>query len=416
MTEASGDPALRRILSVVGARSLHTFGRQVIARTVGWELFQRTHDNRVIGVVGLVQVIPVILLFVPSGALVDRSDRRRLAMLCALGAGAIALALALASGTDSPVPVYFAILLAMGCVTSVSSPASSSLIPMIIPREDLQRANRIGSSLAELASIGGPALAGLALIAVHPTWVYAAVAVTATVTAWLYRTLPAPRVMAAPPAGAANARRDWRAGLRFIYRNQLLLPALTLDMFAVLFAGVTALLPAVASDVLHVGSFGYGVLCASEAVGGVLMALLGSRLAGWKRPGRVLLIVVALFGLATIGFGLSTWFPLSVALLVIGGALDNVSVVIRLTLEQMVVPDAIRGRVSAVHFVFIGMSNELGAAESGFVAGLVGTIPAIVGGGALAVLVVGFVAARWRALAAMPPLAELQPDSGAAAS
>lgn len=412
---AQRDAALHRILQVVGARTLHSFGRTILARTVGWELYERTHDNRVIGVVGLVQVLPVILLFVPSGQLVDRSDRRRLAMLCALAAGGIALALAVASGTESPLPVYFAILLAMGCVTSVSSPASSSLIPMIIPREDLQRANRIGSSLSELASIGGPALAGLALIVVHPTALYAAVAITSSVTAILYRGLPAPRPLeGVTPGAAAAARKDWRAGLRFIFRNKLLLPALTLDMFAVLFAGVTALLPAVASDVLHVGSFGYGVLCAAEAVGGVLMAVIGSRIAAWKRPGRVLLIVVATFGAATMGFGFSTWFPLSVLLLVVGGALDNISVVIRLTLEQMVVPDRIRGRVSAVHFVFIGMSNELGAAESGFAAGLVGTVPAIVGGGALAMLVVAFVALRWRALAAMPPLAELEPDAEAA--
>ncbi len=409
------DPALARILRVVGARTLHTFGRQILARTVGYELYHRTGGNTVIGFVGLVQVLPVILLFVPSGELVDRSDRRRITMTCALGAGGIALALALASGGDAPVPVYIAILLAMGCITSVSSPASSSLIPMIIPREDLQRANRIGSSLAELASIGGPALAGLALLVVEPAWVYVAVVATSTGTAMLYRGLPPPRpIEGVVPGAAAAARRDWRAGLRFIFRNKLLLPALTLDMFAVLFAGVTALLPAVAAEVLHVGPFGFGVLCASEAVGGVGMALLGSRLAAWKRPGRVLLIVVALFGLVTMGFGFSTWFPLSVALLVISGALDNISVVIRLTLEQMVVPDRIRGRVSAVHFVFIGMSNELGAAESGFAASLVGTVPAIVGGGALALLVAGFVALRWRALAAMPPLAELQPDVEAA--
>jgi MFS family permease len=143
--------------------------------------------------------------------------------------------------------------------------------------------------------------------------------------------------------------------------------------------------------------------------GAVAMALIGGRIPPWRRPGRVLLIVVALFGLSTVGFGLSTSFPLSLALLVVCGALDNISVVIRLTLEQMVVPDAIRGRVSAVHYVFIGMSNELGAAESGLAAFALGTVPAIVAGGALAVLVVGVVALRWRELAKMPPLAELQP-------
>jgi MFS family permease len=141
----------------------------------------------------------------------------------------------------------------------------------------------------------------------------------------------------------------------------------------------------------------------------VLSAVITGRMRPWKRPGRVLLIVVALFGLATIGFGLSTSFPLSVGLLVICGALDNISVVIRLTLEQMVVPDAIRGRVASVHFVFIGMSNELGAAESGVAAGVMGTVPAIVAGGALAILVVAGVALKWRELARMPPLSELKP-------
>jgi predicted MFS family arabinose efflux permease len=217
----------------------------------------------------------------------------------------------------------------------------------------------------------------------------------------LYRSLSGTRTI--------DARKDWRVGLRFIFRSPLLLPALTLDMFAVLFAGVTALLPAVAHDILHVDPAGYGMLRAAQSVGAVTMAVIGGRIRAWRRPGRVLLIVVALFGLATVGFGLSTSFPLSLALLVLCGALDNISVVIRLTLEQMVVPDVIRGRVSAVHYVFIGMSNELGAAESGLAAYLVGTVPAIVAGGALAVVVVGVVALRWRELARMPPLAELQP-------
>ncbi|HZJ65436.1 MAG TPA: MFS transporter, partial [Kofleriaceae bacterium] len=206
-----------------------------------------------------------------------------------------------------------------------------------------------------------------------------------------------------------RARKDWRVGLRYIFRSPLLLPAMTLDMFAVLFAGVTALLPAVASDVLHVDALGYGMLRAAQSAGAVAMALIGGRLPAWRRPGRVLLVVVVLFGLATVGFGLSTSFWLSLVLLFACGALDNISVVIRLTLEQLVVPDAIRGRVSAVHFVFIGLSNELGAAESGVAAHLLGTVPAIVAGGALAVIVVGVVALRWRELARMPPLAELHP-------
>lgn len=401
-------PVQSPIARLIGARSLNTFGRAVISTTVLYELYDRTDNAWVIGAVGLVQVIPVILLFVWSGALADRVDRRLLTTLAATVTGAIGIGLAACSFFGLPVWTYLALLLVQGCVTSVHAPASSSMIPLIIERGELERVNRVGASLQELAAITGPALAGLAMTWLEPSAVYAGVAVTGLASAALYRALPKPRAT----QGATTARKDWRVGLRFIFRSPLLLPALTLDMFAVLFAGVTALLPAVAKDILHVGPFGYGVLRAAQSVGAVMMAVAAERMPPWERPGRVLLIVVALFALATMGFGLSTSFPLSVVLLVVCGALDNISVVIRLTLEQMVVPDAIRGRVSAVHYVFIGMSNELGAAESGGAAWLVGTVPAIVGGGAIALIVAGVVAAKWRELAAMPPLSQLRPPDG----
>ena len=390
------------------ARSLNTFGRAVLNTTVGWELYERLQSKSVLAVVGLVQVIPVAALFVPAGALVDRSDRRALATAAATATGLIGLGLAIGSARGAPVALYFALLLAQGCATAIHAPAVGSLIPLIIARDQLTRANRISASLQELATIAGPALAGVALTFVTAMWVYAALAITGLAAGALYRSLPAARaVVAAGP----SARKDWRVGLRFIFRSPLLLPALTLDMFAVLFAGVTALLPAVATDLLHVDASGYGMLRAAQSVGAIAMALIGGRLPAWKRPGRVLLIVVALFGLTTVGFGLSRSFPLSLALLVLCGALDNISVVIRLTLEQLVVPDAIRGRVSAVHYVFIGMSNELGGTESWAAAAWIGTVPAIVVGGAVAVIVVGAVAIRWRELARMPPLHELKaPD------
>lgn len=402
MPEVPASPIPR----LVGARSLNSFGRAVLSTTVFWELYDRTGSKLVLSAVGLVQVIPVVLLFVPVGRLVDRSDRRTLTTVCALLAGVVGIALAVASVLAAPVPVYLALLLGFGCITTVMAPASVSLIPLIIKREDLIRTNRISSSLQELAAITGPALAGLALNVFVPAAVYSAIALTGLASAAMYRSLPKPRAFE-PSAGAA--RRDWRVGLRFIFRSPLLLSALTLDMFAVLFAGVTALLPAVASDILHVGPIGFGVLRASQSAGAVAMAVIGGRLPAWQRPGRVLLIVVALFGACTIGFGLSTSFPLSVVLLFFCGAFDNISVVIRLTLEQMVVPDEIRGRVASVHFVFIGMSNELGAAESGAAAWLIGTVPAIVAGGAVAMIVAGIVAVKWRELAGMPPLAELKP-------
>ena len=401
------DAELRKILRLVAARSLNTFGRAVLNATVLWEIYERTSSKLMLAAVGLAQVVPVVLLFVPAGTLVDRSDRRALATAAATTTGVIGLGLALVSALQTHVASYFVLLFAQGCVTAIHAPAVASLLPLIIARDQLTRTNRISSSLQELATIIGPMLAGFALTFVAAWWIYAALAITGLSAGALYRSLPRPRAV---EPGAASARKDWRVGLRFIFRSPLLLPALTLDMFAVLFAGVIALLPAVASDVLHVDALGYGMLRGAQSFGAVVMAVIGGRIPAWRRPGRVLLIVVALFGLATIGFGLSTSFPLSLALLVACGALDNISVVIRLTLEQLVVPDAIRGRVSAVHFVFIGMSNELGAAESGVAAYFLGTVPAIVVGGALAVVVVGAVALRWRELARMPPLAELQPE------
>ena len=393
---------LRLILRLVSARSLNTIGRAMISTTVGWELYDRTNSTLVIAGVGLVQVIPVVLLFVPAGALVDRSDRRTLTAIAATGTGLVGIGLGLASYFAAPVAVYYALLIALGCMTVIHAPASSSLIPLIIPREELVRTNRISASFQETAANGGPALAGLGLMVFQYFVIYAVVALSGLAAGALYRSLPPPRFVA--DTTAASARKDWRVGLRFIFKSPLLLPALTLDMFAVLFAGVTQLLPVIAKDVLHVSTFWFGVLRASQSIGAVGMASLGGKHTNWKRPGLALLIVVVLFGAVTIAFGLSKSLPLSIVLLVVMGALDNISVVIRLTLEQMVVPDRIRGRVSAVHYVFIGMSNELGGAESGLAAFLIGTIPAIVAGGAVAIVVVGVVAVKWRALATMPPL------------
>ena len=362
--------------------------------------------------VGRVQVIPVVLLFVPAGALVDRSDRRTLTAIAATGNGLVGVGLGLASYFAAPVPVYYALLIVLGCMTVIHAPASSSLIPLIIPREELVRTNRISASLQETAAIGGPALAGLGLMVFQYFVIYAVVAFTGSPPACsIARCRRHASIAPDTMTTAASARKDWRVGLRFILRSPLLLPALTLDMFAVLFAGVTQLLPVIAKDVLHVGTFWFGVLRASQSIGAVAMASLGGKLHELEAPGSRLLGRRRAVRRGHDRFGLSTWFPLSVVLLVVMGALDNISVVIRLTLEQMVVPDAIRGRVSAVHYVFIGMSNELGGAESGLAAFLIGTIPAIVAGGAVAIAVVGIVAVKWRKLATMPPLDQLQPEA-----
>jgi hypothetical protein len=277
---------------------------------------------------------------------------------------------------------------------------------MLVGKAQLPQANAIRTTGFEIASIAGPAIAGFMLGAIAPGTVYALSAALCAISAASYATLPAPRVP--PKPQVVNRSGDLLVGLRFIFRSPLLLPALTLDMFAVLFAGATALLPVFAKDVLQVGPQGLGWLRAAPAAGAVLMALIGTRLPPWKNPGHVLLVVVAGYGVATIGFGLSRDFGLSLALLAVSGALDNISVIIRLTLEQVVVPDDIRGRVGAVHYVFIGMSNELGELESGVAAALIGAVPAVVAGGAVALLWTGVVAVLWPRLRAIKPLHELK--------
>ncbi|MBA3501298.1 MAG: MFS transporter, partial [Deltaproteobacteria bacterium] len=313
------DLGLGPIWRFIAARALNTFGRAVINTTVLWELYQRTGAKLVLAAVGVMQVIPVIVLFFPAGAITDRFDRRRTATLAALGMGAVGMGLAIASLVHAPVWVYLALLLFQGSVVAIHSPSTSALLANIGPRRLLPRANRALSSLSETAQITAPACAGLALLAIAPHFVYAAVALTASTSASLYRSLP---VQARIPTKVTG---DWRVGLRFIFNSPLLLPALTLDMFAILFAGVVALLPVIASDLLHVDSFGYGILRASQPCGAVAMAIIGGRIPGWRRPGRVLLVVVALYGIATIGIGLSRWLPLTCLLLFACGGLDNIS-------------------------------------------------------------------------------------------
>ena len=203
------------------------------------------------------------------------------------------------------------------------------------------------------------------------------------------------------------------AGFRFIRHNPLFLAAITLDLFAVLFGGAVALLPIFAKDILHVGPAGLGWLRAAPGAGALTMALLTTRLRPWPRPGRMLLLVVAGFGLAMIGFGLSRSFTISLACLFLTGVFDNVSVVIRLTLEQMITPDHLRGRVSAINYVFIGFSNEFGAFESGATAALLGATLSVVGGGLATLLVVAVVAKTWPELLRLGPLHSLTPREAA---
>jgi MFS family permease len=395
-------PAYRRVF--VG-RFLGVTAKQLITVSVSWDLYERTRSAWALGFVGLVQIVPVIGLVGLTGRVADRFDRARVALaseVLVVLASALLTWLGLTSG---PVAATYLALFVLGVASAFHAPAISALTPLLVPKLILPRANAWTATGFQLAAILGPALAG-ALIAYFGSALPCYVA--ATVAALCYAALLA-GLRGPPPEASRTVDRDWRAGLRFVLASPLLLAAMTLDLFSVLFAGVTALLPIFARDILACGPGGLGLLRSAPSVGALVLALVSTRLPPWRRPGRVLLAVVAGFGVVTVGFGLSTSFPLSLALLFLAGALDNVSVVIRITLEQMVTPDAIRGRVAAIHYVFIGMSNELGELESGAAAALVGPILATVGGGALTLVCVAAVMRLWPALAAMGPLAELQP-------
>jgi MFS family permease len=399
---------LSAFLRFLLGRTLGVLGRQIISVTIGWEIYERTGSTWALGFVGLVQVVPVLFLAIPAGLIVDQRDRRIVAAISQLAFAMMSLLLALQSKLGAPLWVLYAVLLGSGCIQAFSSPASSSLLPRLVPKEALEKANAWSSTVFNLAAISGPALGGFLIALTGGAFIpYLSGVIGSFIFAVLLFSLS---LQPAPPTKNEIEVKDWRAGVRFVFGSKLLLPALTLDMLSVLFAGVTALLPVFAKDVLHVGPSGLGWLRAAPSMGAFFMAIVLTRLAPWQRPGRVLLLVVALFGVVTFLFGLSTNFYLSFVLLALGGVLDEISVVIRITLEQMVTPEHLRGRVSSIHYVFIGLSNELGEFESGVAAGLLGPAGAVFFGGVTTLVVVSFVSWWWPSLRALGPLKNLKAE------
>ena len=377
-------------------------GWQMINVAVGWHLYERTGDPWSLGLVGVVELTPVLLLMVIAGNAADRYPRRNIAILAHGLVALAAIGLALVSWLGGPTLAIYAMLLLIGTGRAFASPSVNTILPQLLPPKDFANANAWLSSTFQLAAISGPAFGGLLIAATGTaTWPFAGAAIGQAFFMSMLGTLPARR-----PTTPAEPRRaqDVFAGFRFIRRNPLFLAAITLDLFGVLFGGAVALLPIFAKDILAVGPAGLGWLRTAPGVGALAMALITTRLRPWRHPGRVLLFVVAGFGLATIGFGLSRSFALSLACLFLAGVFDNVSVVIRLTLEQTITPDHLRGRVSAINYVFIGFSNEFGAFESGATAALFGPTISVVGGGLATIAVVAIVRAVWPQLAGIGPL------------
>lgn len=374
--------------------SVAGFGQQMIAVALGWELYTRTNSALVLGWIGLAQVMPVILLSLPAGHIADRANRKRI-MLGAQATLALAAGLlALLSATNGPLLLIYACLALIGAAQAFNNPANSALVAQVIPEDAYESAITWRSSVGQVSMVLGP-MAGGFLIGLFggATWVFALYAVAALLyVALLAQVRVRPRP---PPTGGSRTWRSIGEGLRFLWATPVLLAAITLDLFAVLLGGATTLLPIFARDILHVGPFGFGWLRAASSIGAVGMALLLAHRPTFTRAGRTLLLAVTGFGVATIVFGLSRSFLLSLAMLLALGALDNISVVIRSTLVLVRTPDAMRGRVGAVNSLFISASNQLGGFESGLTAQLFGPVASVVGGGIGTILVVLLVARLW---------------------
>lgn len=361
---------------------------------IGWELWLRTHNELALGLVGLVQVIPVLLLSLPAGHVADHYNRKRLVMISCLLLASFPLGLALLSYTEGPLLLIYLCLFGIGVARAFYSPAASTLLPQTVPPEVFTSAATWNSTTWQLASILGPAFAGLMVALLNSvTELYIIDGVSSLLFAFLVMRIKGrPLALSKSKAATLDSLKE---GITFIRSTKVILAAITLDMFAVLFGGAVALLPVYATDILRVGAEGLGIMRAAPSIGALLMALAITRMPPFRRAGRTLLVAVAGFGVATIIFGVSTNFLLSVAMLFALGALDNISVVIRSTLILTWTPDEMRGRTSAVNSIFIGASNELGSFESGATASLFGTIPAVVLGGIGTIIVVLSVARLW---------------------
>jgi MFS family permease len=382
-------------------------GWQMINVAVGWQLYERTGDAWSLGLVGVVELAPVLFLMVVAGNAADRYPRRDVAMFAHGLVALAAIGLALVSSLHAPTVAIYSMLLLIGTGRAFASPSVNTILPQLLAPAEFANANAWLSSIFQLAAISGPAIGGLLIAQTGTaTLPFAAAGVGQLVFITLLRTLPRHRPR---PATTTHTAHDVFAGFRFVRHNPLFLAAITLDLFAVLFGGAVALLPIFAKDILAVGPAGLGWLRAAPSAGALTMALMTTRMPPWERPGRTLLLVVAGFGLATIAFGLSRSFAFSLVCLFLTGVFDNVSVVIRLTLEQTITPDHLRGRVSAINYVFIGFSNEFGAFESGATAALFGPTLSVVGGGVATLLVVAMVRARWPQFAHLGPLHALAP-------
>lgn len=430
-------PGCRRFLT---GTFLANVGRQGAIVAATWQIYQWTGSATALGLVGLVNVVPLLLFVLPAGALADRGDRRVILQGCMFVSAGLSLALAAVSFwhdalprwpglaaangalrsiawwferhaepeslqfSDPALPLVYLLLFLLATVRVLGNPSRGALLPQLVPPSQLSNAVTWSASSFELATVVGPALGGLVVATIGYSAVYVLDAVCALALAGALAGVRVP-----PRAGPRPAGPGALAGVRFIWSHPPILAALTLDLCAVVLGGVTALLPIYAGTILHIGPAGLGWLRAAPAVGAIAMAFVVTHLPPLRRPGVGTLWSVAAFGLCLVVFALSTHVWLSLAALFLSGVCDNFSVVVRHTLVQLLTPDALRGRVTSVNQLFIGSSNEISALRAGLTAAWLGPVLAATSGGVGTILVAVAVALCWPALRALPSLHSLTP-------
>jgi MFS family permease len=386
---------------------------QMVSVAVGWQVYAIHHSAFDLGLIGLAEFVPVPLLALPTGQLADHFSRTRILALSTLAEAGVVVGLLVVTLRGAHELWQFIVLAALtGAAAQFGSPAGRSLTPQIVPGELLASALALRSIAFQAAMIGGPAVGGL-IFAVSPAAVYATGAVLLVVSAGfvvrMRRSEPLEVV-----AGAEPALRTLLGGISFIRRTPVILGAISLDLFAVLFGGAVALLPLFAKSILHTGPFGLGVLRSSIALGALLAGIQLARRPLSGNAGRTLLMVVAAYGASMVVFGLSRWFVVSAIALGASGFVDMISMNIRATVVAVATPHRLMGRVNAVEGVFIGASNELGAFESGVAAALIGAVPAVVIGGVLTIMLAAVWGRFFPALASVDRMEALGEEARAA--
>src|SRR5512144_2865 len=392
VTAFARSPALRAFRSLdyrrfVGSRLLSILALEMVNVAVGWQVYALTRRPLDLGYVGLAQFLPPLVLTLAAGHAADRFDRRRVVLLCHLGFGACFGLLAWLALTSirTPLPI-FGVLLLLGIARAFNAPAAQALMPSLLPEADFPNAVAWNSSTFQVATVVGPALGGgLYALLGNPDAVYLLAAGLALVDITV---LAGVKTRTGRMEAKAASWATVLAGLRYVWENKTILGMISLDMFAVLLGGAVALMPVFAQDVLHTGAWGLGILRSAPAIGAGMVGLWLAAHPLQRHVGRTMLVGVAVFGLAVVGFGLSRTLWLSVLLLVVMGASDMLSVFVRLTVVQISPPPEMRGRVNAVNMLFLGASNELGEFESGLTAQWLGAVRAVVAGGLGTLLVV----------------------------